>query len=288
MNLTLRGIRRIADFEGRFFEIADKKSKELLNLDIEKELKSEKEFPVSLKVDFSLLIGEINTLEQTRNLVKGIIEELKADFNNLLESKNYHDFVVNFQDLVEIKRLKELPEVLRGIIHMEVGLALSFITVIKNFDDMRIEDYEGSFNQYFFSKDGYKTVSGDLIIRPKLPKISSVADIKGIGNQINAERYIRDMTRIMVETTGDRLYNLRGRYVKFTEKYQGDSKQKLIDWFDSFGDLAEASLLPVVEGIINGAFSFELNPLVAASIGTFCSVTTRKATEHSYLTLLGI
>jgi hypothetical protein len=28
--------------------------------------------------------------------------------------------------------------------------------------------------------------------------------------------------------------------------------------------------------------------LVAAAVGTFCSVTTRKATEHSYLNLLGI
>jgi hypothetical protein len=62
----------------------------------------------------------------------------------------------------------------------------------------------------------------------------------------------------------------------------------MIDWFDSFGDLAEASLLPVVEGIISGAFNIQLNPLVAAAIGTFCSVTVRKATEHSYLTLLGL
>jgi hypothetical protein len=92
----------------------------------------------------------------------------------------------------------------------------------------------------------------------------------------------------VVETSGDKLYDLRRRYVNFVATYQGESKRKLIDWFDSFGDLAEASLLPVVEGIISGAFNFELNPLIAAAIGTFRSVTTRKATEHSYLTLLGI
>jgi hypothetical protein len=164
---------------------------------------------------------------------------------------------------------------------MEVGLALSFIAAMNNFETLRMKDYEGSFNQYFFSREGYKTVSGDLIIRPKLPK-----NIRETGDQINAERYIRDMTRIVVETTGDKLYNLRERYARFAATYQEGFKKKLIDWFDSFGDLAEASLLPVVEGIVNGAFNIELNPLVAAAIGTFCSVTTRKATEHSYLTLL--
>lgn len=279
----MKGIEKIADFEDQFFKIAEKRSKELLGGDIKKELESGKDLPVSLKIDFSVLISEINALEQTRNLFKGVIEELKSDFRDLLKSKTHDDFINNFKDLVTIEELKKLPDVLRGILHMEVGLALSFITVIKNFKDLQMKDYEDSFNQYFFSDDGYKTVSGDLIIRPKLPK-----DIKEIGNQINAERYIRDMTRIMVETTGDRLYELRERYAKFTEKYQDDSKRKLIDWFDSFGDLAEASLLPVVEGIINGAFSIELNPLLAAAIGTFCSVTTRKATEHSYLSLLEI
>lgn len=284
----MKGIEKIADFEDQFFKIAEKRSKELLGGDIKKELESGKDFPVSLKIDFSVLISEINALEQTRNLFKGVIEELKSDFRDLLKSKTHDDFINNFKDLVTIEELKKLPDVLRGILHMEVGLALSFITVIKNLKDLQMKDYENSFNQYFFSDDGYKTVSGDLIIRPKLPKIGSPKDIKEIGNQINAERYIRDMTRIMVETTGDRLYELRERYAKFTEKYQDDSKRKLIDWFDSFGDLAEASLLPVVEGIVNGAFSIELNPLLAAAIGTFCSVTTRKATEHSYLSLLEI
>jgi len=288
----MKGIKEIADFEDQFFRIAEKiakeKTKELLKGDIQKELESGKDFPVSVKVNFGLLINEINALAQTRNFLKGIIEELISDFKNLLKSKNYDDFIDNFKDLVEIEKLKMLPDILRGIIHMEVGLALSFVTVINNLEDIQIKDYEDSFNQYFFSSDGYKTVSGDLIIRPKFPKVGSVADIKGIGNQINAERYIRDMVRIMVETTGDTLYKLRERYPKFIQKYQDESKKKLIGWFDSFGDLAEASLLPVIEGVINGAFNIKLNPLIAAAIGTFCSVTARKATEHSYLTLLGV
>jgi len=283
----MKGIKEIADFQDLFFKMAKEKSEELLKGDIQKEIESEKDFSVSIKADFNLLINEISALAKTRSFLEDIIEELKSDLNDLLKSKDYDGFINNFKDLVEIEQLKNLPDVLRGIIHMEIGLALSFITVINNLKDIRIEDYEDSFNQYFFS-DGYKTVSEDLIVRPKLPHISSFADIKTLGNQIKAERYIRDIIRIIVETTGDRLYKLRERYPKFIQEYQDNSKKKLIDWFDSFGDMAEASLLPVVEGVINGAFSIKLNPLIAAAIGTFCSVTARKATEHSYLTLLGI
>ena len=283
----MKGIKEIADFQDLFFKMAKEKSEELLKGDIQKEIESEKDFPVSIKADFNLLINEISALATTRSFLEDIIEELKSDLNDLLKSKDYDEFINNFKDLVEIEQLKNLPDALRGIIHMEIGLALSFITVINNLKDIRIEDYEDSFNQYFFS-DGYKTVSEDLIVRPKLPHISSFVDIKTLGNQIKAERYIRDIIRIIVETTGDRLYKLRERYPKFIQEYQDNSKKKLIDWFDSFGDMAEASLLPVVEGVINGAFSIKLNPLIAAAIGTFCSVTARKATEHSYLTLLGI
>jgi hypothetical protein len=96
------------------------------------------------------------------------------------------------------------------------------------------------------------------------------------------------MIRIMAETTGDSLYSLRNRYSAFSTKYKEKYQKKLVDWYDSFGDLAEASLSPVVESTINGALSLRINPLVAASVGTFCSVTTRKATEHSYLNLLAI
>ena len=282
------GVKKLADFQDRFFNVVKEKSTKLLKGNALEELTSGKDFPVSLRADFSLLIGEISALKETEDLFEDIVAEVKSDLNKLLKSKNYDEFANNFSDLVQIDQLRKLPDVFRGIVHMELGLTLSFVAATKNLQGFRIEEYEDSFNQYFFSKDGYKTVSGNLITRPQLPKASGLADIKAIGNRIDAERYIRDMTRIIVETSGDKLYDLRRRYVNFVATYQGESKKKLIDWFDSFGDLAEASLLPVVEGIFSGAFNVQLNPLIAAAIGTFCSVTTRKATEHSYLTLLGI
>jgi hypothetical protein len=284
----MKGLKKLADFQDSFFRKVNEKSASLLTGNVAEELASGKDFPVSTKADFSLLIGEISALNETQILFEDIMAELKSDFGSLLRSKKYSEFADHFSEFVQIDTLRRLPDVVRGIVHMEAGLMLSFVAATKNLQGFRIEDYEDGFNQYFFSKDGYETVSGSLITPPRLPKISSLADIKGLGNRIDAERYIRDMTRIIVETSGDKLYGLRKRYAALKEKYQEKNKKKLIDWFDSFGDLAEASLLPTVEGIINGAFNIQLNPLVAAAMGTFCSVTVRKATEHSYLMLLGI
>jgi hypothetical protein len=284
----MTGVKYLADFQDRFFTIVNEKSTKLLKGNVAEELASGKDFPITTKADFSILIGEISALKETEDLLKDIAAEVKSDFNKLLKSRTYDDFANNFRDFVQIDQLRKVPDVFRGIVHMEIGLTLSFVAATKNLQGFRMEDYEDSFNQYFFSKDGYKTVSGNLIARPQLPKIGDLADMKAIGNRIDAERYIRDLTRIVVETSGDKLYDLRRRYTHFVATYQGEPKKKLIAWFDSFGDLAEASLLPVIEGIVNGAFSIEMNPLIAAAIGTFCSVTTRKATEHSYLTLLGI
>jgi hypothetical protein len=283
-----KGIKKLFEFQDGFFNAVTKAGKKMFTGNLDDELKSKSDQPVSFKVDFGLLINEISVLAKGQDLIKEIFEELDSDFKNLFKSKNYDEFVTYFEELIEIDTLKKVPDVLRDIIHMEVGLTLSFIVALKNFRQLKIDDYLDSFNQYFFSKNGYRTVSGDLIVRPKFPKISSVSKITDIGNQINAERYIRDMTRIMGETTGDGLYSLRNRYDELSAKYKEKSRKKLVDWYDSFGDLAEASLLPVVESTINGALNLRVNPLVAAAVGTFCSVTTRKATEHSYLTLLGI
>ena len=289
----MNGVKQIFDFEDHFFKLASEKSNELLKGSegtVESELVSGEYFPVSIKSDFGVLIGEVHALNKAQEFAENLVLEIRQDFKKLLKSKSFEGFIDNFTDLVDVEELKKLPDVARDVIHMQVGLALSFVAVIKNCKGLDINRYGDSFNHYFFSKKGYETVSGDSVVRPKLPKFSDQSDLKIIiGNQINAERYLRDMIRIIVETGGDGLYNTRNRYRQLKEKYgEDDGKKKLVEWFDSFGDMAEASLLPVVEEVLNGAFGVELNPLIAAAVGTFCSVTARKATEHSYLTLLEI
>lgn len=285
----MKAIKPIFDFQENFFKAAHGKSENLLKVVqsvnvATKEAESGKSYPVWIKTDFGVLIGEIPALNLANQMFENFVAELKNDFHELFDSRSFDDFNNKFAKLVQIEALRNLPDVVKGIIHMQVGLALSFAAVIKN-AEFNLDVYKDSFNQYFFSDKGYTTASGDMVIRPRLPK----GNLKTIGNQINAERYIRDIIRIIVETGGDNMYKTRERYKRLQDKYGKDeAKEKLVAWFDSFGDMAEASLLPVVEEILNGALGVQLNPLIAAAVGTFCSVTARKATEHSYLTLLGI
>ena len=291
----MKSIKEIVNFNERFCDVA--KRVKIFNeerFELVVELQSGKDFPETVEVDFSLLIDEITALRSAKDILREITRELKRDLEGLWESKNYDEFITRFQDLIDIKTLRDLPNVVKDIINMELSLALSFITVIKKYPEVKPEDYAKSLREYFFAKNGYQTVSGDLIIPPKFPKLSDLiqgnnqSSVRGIGNQINAERYIRDITRIIVETTGDEICNLRDRYSTLAKKYKEEPKKKLVGWFDSFGDFAEASVMPVVEEVLSGVGNIELNPLIVAGVGTFCSVTVRKATEHAYLELLGI
>ena len=101
----MKGIKKISDFESRFFKAVYEKRDELISGNIEKELTSGKDFPVSIEVDFNLLISEISALRETKDLFEDIIEEIKADFNHLLKSESFDDFVDKLGDLVEIDQL---------------------------------------------------------------------------------------------------------------------------------------------------------------------------------------
>ena len=282
------GIKKIGDFQQDFFNLVNKSSHKIFKGNFKEELILESDYPQSIEANFSALIDHISALRPAKNLLLDIVGEIEGDFKKLLNSASYKEFIENLKQLADIESLEKLPSVLQGIINMEVGLAISFAVALKSISHIKISYYEKSFVQYFFSKDGYVSVSGSTITPPKFPKVGSLSDVKTLGSQINAERYIRDLTRIIVETTSDQLYDLRRRYAELKARHKKDSENKLVRWFDSFGDLAEASVLPVVEGILNGAGGLQLNPLVAAGIGVFCSTTTRKATEHAYLELLDI
>lgn len=282
------------NFQKDFFEkstLADGLLKVKSNVDVIKnELKSGKDFPVSIGTDFSGLINVIPTLGEAQTALKSIFKEMRTDFKKLISSGSFDEFRENLKELLEVDALSALPDVVKDIVHLQVGLTLSFVSVVLHPRTSPEQIGAGcmeSFNKYLFSKDGFKTVSGDIVPRPKLPR--DAGELKSIGNPINAERYIRDITRIIVETAGDSIYGTRDRYSALKKKFGGNpAHEKLVSWFDSFGDSAEVSVLPVVEETLNGAFGMELNPLIAAAAGTFCSVSARKATEHCYLTLLDI
>jgi hypothetical protein len=279
----MKGVEKLARFQEEFLKAVGQRAQDLLQGSIEDELTSGKDFPVFLKTDFGLLVGEVGALNAAENFIGDVASELMDDLKTLFKSNDYQDFAKKFEALFTVSKLTTLPGVIRGLVEMEVGLTLSFLSAMNNIPNFNADLFSNSLTKYFFCEEGYETVSGSFIVRPKLPKtFTEVAKV------LNAETLIRDMARIVAETAGDVMYGLRERYPQLVKKYQIRGKKKLISWFDSFCDLAEASVLPVVEEILLGAFEAQLNPLIAASVSTFCGVTAKKVTEHAYLHLLGI
>lgn len=253
-------VKTLVDFHERFFKKAGDNGGRLITGAIEDELTSGKDSPAFLKTDFGILIDNVDALAATQSFFEGMWVEMAADLKQIFKSGNFNEFIDNLGKFVDVSELRNAPEVLRGIIQTEVDLCLSFVVAIRNVPNLKITDYEESFCRYFFSKKEYETVSGNSITPPKLLKAAGAKDADTFYKAIGAESYIRDMARIIAETTGDRLYDLRSRYGRFKAKCETEPEKKLVGWFDSFGDLAEASVLPVVESALNGVANARLNP----------------------------
>lgn len=121
---------------------------------------------------------------------------------------------------------------------------------------------------YFF--DGkYTTRLGETITFPGLG-----ADMKQI--LANGERYIRDLTRILIEA---------GCNVSFDLPVPAMRTHLRQEQFA--GRLAEATTMAIVEAIVTGIGILATdNPLLVAAVGTFAATMARKSAEkamHDYL-----
>lgn len=308
---------KISGFQTKFAAaVRDEAEHLLIGGDVEKEVKSGKAYPVSINANFAPLIDAVLPLHLADNLLKDILQELSNDLSDLLKSNNLSDFKDNLHALVDIDALQAVPDVIKSLVQMNADLAVSFAMSIKNLAHLELKSYEEAILEYFFAEEGYRTVSGKSIEAPRLfsapqwvwpddiptdpaaleKEIRMVKamvkdlekQIRTAKDQMTADRYIRDISRIGVEVTGNQRYGLPGRYDALKKKFSQPPQDKLVRWFDSFGDLAEASVMPVVETTLAGIGSIQLNAHVVAGVATFCAVTVRKATEHAYLQMLGI
>lgn len=285
------------------------------NWKFDEETNAKEQHPIYLTADLAPLVEAIAPISMANKAFKGILVEVSTDLKKLLQSKNNDDFLANLKKLFEVETLQQLPAVLKSSVEMNIDLALSFGISLKHFPNLDAKLYSNAVLEYFFNEEGYITVSGKSIQSPQLLSAlelqTSAATqgltvneeivalkkmVKDLKKQINsaweqatAERYIRDMTRIGIEVTWNQVYSLKNRYATLKGNYgEDDKKKKLVSWFDSFANLAEASVLPAIETVLSGIGQVELNPKIVTAIGTFCSVTARKATEHAYLQTIGI
>ena len=310
-------VKKVAELQQKFAKaVQDRVDSIFAGCDIAKETASGKPYPLSINADFAPLIEAILPLHLADNVLKNLLKELSNDMANLVKSENLDQLISNLEALLKVDALKGVPDVIKSLLKMNVDLAVSFSVSAQNLADAEPELYWEAILEYLFAEKGYRTVSGKSIEAPRLfgafelewpeAKTADIAAIKkeiealkqmvtdlqkqisAARDQMTADRYIRDLTRIGVEVTGDQMYKLGPRYDALKQKFPKSPEDKLVRWFDAFGDLAEASVMPAVETLLAGIGNIELNPHIVAGVATFCSVTVRKATEHAYLQVLGI
>ncbi len=173
------------------------------------------------------------------------------------------------------------------------------------------ESVERGLLDYFFSAAGYRTVDGESVVAPvHLSDIGRAAagagsgadaggpQLGGLFSKTTAERYLRDVTRVIVESAFDAgrgLNGPQGRYnaiaadmrkLKSTKKEQDAIVKKFVAWFRGFSSMAESTSMRAVEIGTQGVSEFQTNPLIAAAAGSFAGTVARKLAQDSFLAVL--
>jgi hypothetical protein len=224
-------------------------------------------------------------------------------------------------DALVVKRLARV----RTLLGQDASIALPFATV---FDALRNagktaeaipKAVEEGLLHYFFTPAGFKTVDGERVVAPI--QLSNVKDafakvveqreletlqLRGLFSKTNAERYLRDTIRVVVETAYDAARGLRkpddtpagephGRFDTVASKLkqrasQGKSadaiERQFIAWLRGFASMAESGAMRGVEVGTQGVSEFQTNPLIAAAAGSFAGTVARKLAHDSFLSVL--
>jgi hypothetical protein len=193
-----------------------------------------------------------------------------------------------------IFRISDVDSIdLGGILRRQASIAVSFVTTLKNLADPRtVTDIREGWTQYFFSEDGFVTIDDIPIVPPD--QLGSLKDhllesgpgrLKSALSERRADRYVRDLIRVLLEVVGDIRYDdLRGRYRALLDRLgETDAQTKAVRWFRGVGSQAEAIVTSAVEEAALGVAQFQTNPLIAAAAATYAGTAARKAAQHVFL-----
>jgi hypothetical protein len=207
-------------------------------------------------------------------------------------------------------------ERLKQFIGNDVGAVLSLATIVNAVQGSQQglqniatvpESVEQGLLMYFFRADGYRTVDGERVVAPvhlsdvrsALAGASSMANfesqLQGLFSKPTAERYIRDVTRVIVESAYDAGRGLRSAYdevtgglgkLKTAPVDKTEIVTKFVSWFRGFSSIAESTVMRAVEVGTQGVSQFQTNPLIAAAAGGCAGTVARKIAQDSFLSLL--
>ncbi|HVC44982.1 MAG TPA: hypothetical protein VND20_09205 [Candidatus Binataceae bacterium] len=261
------------------------------------ELRSGQVIPRNLTLDFSPMLDVLHLarLGQTGLDANTILNSLADPLGELRRIFDGGDPMAVFSRAMDFigrkPGLTNLAGVLGSFLEGQFGIALSLITTFKNLTDPSFPQViTDACLEYFFSADGYLTVD-DIRIAPPMQTSASAdrpgAPADGVSRR-NAERYVRDIIGVIVEATGNVQYRLRDRYHKMLAQFPAAQQPIAQRWFTGFGAMAEAGLTTAVEETLLGIGQFQVNHVMAAAAGAFAGTAARKATQHVFLSELGV
>jgi hypothetical protein len=238
-------------------------------------------------LDLHDLVSERDLGDQLRDFFADQVNVVKR----LVEATSPAEILAVSREVVT-DQLQDLRDTIVPLIGRQFGIALSFVTTLRNLPTPEARDaIQDAVLRYFFTKEGYETVDKVRIVAPVHlsdldPK--QLGQAKALFSERTAERYVRDAIRLIVEAAGDvRYLDLKKRYDAMRDHMPDDEKKtKFADWFRGFSSAAESTVTGAVEEACLGVATFQTNPLIAASASTFAGTAARKAAQHVFLSEL--
>jgi hypothetical protein len=184
-----------------------------------------------------------------------------------------------------------LLETFGSFLEGQFGIALSLVTTLMNLASPSFpRAIADAVLGYFFNSDGFVTVDEIHLIPPMSfsGSAQTPADLQRALAVKSSDRYLRDLVTLTVEAAGDVQFELRDRFhqmlAKLTVQQQGVAKR----WFKGYAAMAESGVMTAVEETLLGVGQTSTNPLIAATAGTYAGTVARKATQHVFLSELGV
>jgi hypothetical protein len=254
--------------------------------------------PRGLELGLGRLLGaaDLDELADTKD-DDGVLTRLRGRVGGIAEGLLEGRGVASIADSVKdiFKSTGGATVDLGGLLRRQGSIAVSFVTTLRNIPSpATVVAVREGWNEYFFGERGFVTLDDVPIVAPdQLGALKGrlmeegPAVLKSVLAERKADRYARDLIRIMLEVVGDVRYDdLRARYATLLAKLPDEeTRAKATRWFRGVGSHAEAVVTSAVEEATLGIATFQTNPLIAASAATYAGTAARKAAQHVFLSL---
>lgn len=173
----------------------------------------------------------------------------------------------------------------------QFGIALSLVTTLMNLGSPSFpRAIADAALAYFFSPDGFVTVD-EIHLMPPMNFSGSPqtpADLQRSLIAKSGDRYLRDVVTLTVEAAADVQFQLRDRYRQMLAKLPSAEQEVAKRWFKGFAMMAESGVMTAVEETLLGLGQMTTNPMIAGAAGAYAGTVARKATQHVFLSELGV